>query len=58
VREAETMNETTKIQSRKLRKVLCCALGLMGVVSGGDAQCYDARPDPMVSWIGRFDSNL
>ena len=42
------MNETTKIQSQKLRKMLCCALGLMGVVSGGDAQCYDARPDPMV----------
>ncbi|MDD2776159.1 MAG: hypothetical protein PHU06_09395 [Gallionella sp.] len=45
------MNETTKIQSRKLRKVLCCALGLMGVVSGGDAQCYDARPDSMVPYV-------
>ncbi|MDD4962774.1 MAG: hypothetical protein PHI11_02520 [Gallionella sp.] len=43
------MKETTKIQSRKLNaKVLCCALGLMGVVSGGDAQCYDARPDSVV----------
>ncbi|MFY9259377.1 MAG: matrixin family metalloprotease [Gallionella sp.] len=42
------MNETTKIQPRKFRKVLCCALGLMGVMNGGDAQCYDARPDPMV----------
>jgi hypothetical protein len=41
------MNETTKIQPRKFKKVLCCAFGLMGV-SGGDAQCYDARPDPVV----------
>ncbi|MFY9260443.1 MAG: hypothetical protein WAO71_08055 [Gallionella sp.] len=39
------MHETTKIHPRKFKKVLCCALGLMGVVSGGDAQCYDARPD-------------
>ncbi|MDD2776156.1 MAG: hypothetical protein PHU06_09380 [Gallionella sp.] len=43
------MNEITRVQPRKLNaKVLCCALGLMGVVSGGDAQCYDARADPMV----------
>ncbi|MFY9260414.1 MAG: hypothetical protein WAO71_07905 [Gallionella sp.] len=42
------MNEITKIQPRKLKKLLCCALGLMGVMSGGDAKCYDTRPDPMV----------
>lgn len=41
------MNETTKIQPRKFKKLLSCALGLMGVVSGGDTKCYDARPDPV-----------
>ncbi|MFY9261681.1 MAG: hypothetical protein WAO71_14390 [Gallionella sp.] len=41
------MNETTRIHPRKLKKVLCCTLGLMGVMSGGNAKCYDARPDPM-----------
>lgn len=52
------MNETTKIQSRKFRKVLCYALGLMGVVSGGDALCYDARPAPVVSMVPAANSVL
>ena len=44
------MNKITSVEPRKFNaKVLCCALGLMGVVSGGDAQCYDARADSMVS---------
>jgi uncharacterized protein len=48
------MNETTIIQPRKFRKVLRCALGLMGVMNGGDAQCYDARPDPVVPFLMFF----
>ncbi|MFY9259363.1 MAG: Ig-like domain-containing protein [Gallionella sp.] len=43
------MHKITSVEPRKFNaKVLCCALGLMGVVSGGDARCNDARPDSMV----------
>ncbi|MFY9259379.1 MAG: lysozyme inhibitor LprI family protein [Gallionella sp.] len=42
------MNETTKSQPRQFKQVLCCALGLMGMVSSGEAQCNDARPAPVV----------
>lgn len=39
----------TNVEPRKFNaKVLLCALGLMGVMSGGDAKGYDARPDSMI----------
>jgi hypothetical protein len=43
------MNRITIVKPRKFSaKVLWCALGLMGMINGGDAKGYDARADPMV----------
>ncbi|MFY9261170.1 MAG: hypothetical protein WAO71_11755 [Gallionella sp.] len=43
------MNRITIVKPRKFTaKVLWCALGLTGMISGGNAKGYDARPEPVV----------